>query len=127
MQWAQAWMTGHTDNESNVVDWIRVARGERPEIAAKLSNAGLTPPIPSCASDLVGSMKAESRDTINCPRYQGQSRNQRRYPSGPGVPALTATDCIVIAAPRVRRGSRPRPVTVALSHRPMDNVLLSAS
>lgn len=43
MQWAQAWMTGHTDNESNVVDWIRVARGERPDIAAKLSNAGLTP------------------------------------------------------------------------------------
>jgi hypothetical protein len=41
--WASAWLTGGTDNESDIVEWIRVAQGRHLEVAAKLSNAGLTP------------------------------------------------------------------------------------
>lgn len=62
MQWAQAWLTGGTDNQSDVVEWIRVASGERPDIAAQLSSAGLTP---ADAELRLGFGRIdESRDTI---------------------------------------------------------------
>lgn len=35
-QWASTWL-------SDIVDWIRVAGGEHPDIAVKLSQAGLAP------------------------------------------------------------------------------------
>jgi hypothetical protein len=41
--WASAWLQGGTDNETDILEWIKVARGGHPDIAARMSHAGLTP------------------------------------------------------------------------------------
>jgi hypothetical protein len=43
LQWAKARLTGLHGDDPVVIEWIRRSGGERPALAAQLSNAGITP------------------------------------------------------------------------------------
>lgn len=42
-EWASVWLTHGTPYGSDPVEWLRVAQGERPDLAATLAAAGIRP------------------------------------------------------------------------------------
>jgi hypothetical protein len=59
--WAGTWLTRSTPNDSDPLEWLRVARGQRPDLAVALSIAGLSPADAELRLDRFGAEDLSAR------------------------------------------------------------------
>lgn len=64
LSWASVWFSASAPADSDPVPWLRVAEGERPDLAARLATAGLSPAEAELRLDQAGGVDPAARSVM---------------------------------------------------------------